>query len=380
MNFVFDLEGTLVHTDALNSWSYNFALIEAGFSPMEKKRITRKDLATNFPQLNNNQIENIIKRKQELFVSNLDKLLPNLELINTLTKLDKSQCILWTASDDEKIKKILQYLGMSGRFRELVKKTDKIDADIKKISDIFNCQIDEITIYENDLQIIKILKDSMKIGHVIEVKDIDDKILKGLELLLKNDGFLLEKNINERSITHKLGEYYQQLFPEWNVDCEFGHKVALTFLRDVGKELKSGELQDWAKKEKLEKNLDALLKKLENIQRTDIVKLPDSDTEYFLLPEVTEQEQLVTIFPDIIIHHRGKVDRLVAMEAKKKTNKNKTRRLFDVAKLYTLTQKGLYNYTVGIFLELPNKEHFLSHKCFQKSDIIPGRIIEYRSV
>jgi hypothetical protein len=42
-----------------------------------------------------------------------------------------------------------------------------------------------------------------------------------LRLLLKNDAFLLEYGANERSITHKLAEYLQQLLSSHHVDCEY---------------------------------------------------------------------------------------------------------------------------------------------------------------
>ena len=38
---------------------------------------------------------------------------------------------------------------------------------------------------------------------------------------LKAEGDLLQLNANERSITHKLAEYLQREFSDWNVDCEY---------------------------------------------------------------------------------------------------------------------------------------------------------------
>ncbi len=45
-----------------------------------------------------------------------------------------------------------------------------------------------------------------------------------VEALLKvgeKDKALLAVSANERSITHKLAEYLQTAFPEYNVDCEY---------------------------------------------------------------------------------------------------------------------------------------------------------------
>ena len=46
--------------------------------------------------------------------------------------------------------------------------------------------------------------------------------------LLKHDDHLLFNDVNERSITHKLGEHLQSLLPDFDVDCEYNrnHNVA----------------------------------------------------------------------------------------------------------------------------------------------------------
>ena len=42
-----------------------------------------------------------------------------------------------------------------------------------------------------------------------------------LSELIERDSFLFEADANERSITHKLAEYLQAQFQDWNVDCEY---------------------------------------------------------------------------------------------------------------------------------------------------------------
>lgn len=53
---------------------------------------------------------------------------------------------------------------------------------------------------------------------------VKTKIEEALRTLYKNDIFLITNSTNERAITHKLAEYIQQLFPAWNVDCEYNRK------------------------------------------------------------------------------------------------------------------------------------------------------------
>ncbi len=48
----------------------------------------------------------------------------------------------------------------------------------------------------------------------------------------KQDSFLLKNKVNERSVSHKLGEYLQQQFPDWNVDCEYNKKGDATKILD----------------------------------------------------------------------------------------------------------------------------------------------------
>ncbi|MFZ2390155.1 MAG: hypothetical protein WAW69_20360 [Polaromonas sp.] len=42
-----------------------------------------------------------------------------------------------------------------------------------------------------------------------------------LTSLLERDGYLLEIDVNERSISYRFGMYLQALLPQWDVECEF---------------------------------------------------------------------------------------------------------------------------------------------------------------
>lgn len=52
-------------------------------------------------------------------------------------------------------------------------------------------------------------------------EEIESKVKCALSMLLERDCYLLEKKANERSITHRLGIYLQEVFPKWDVDCEY---------------------------------------------------------------------------------------------------------------------------------------------------------------
>jgi len=100
------------------------------------------------------------------------------------------------------------------------------------------------------------------------------RVTMACERFLKNDGYLLERDANERSITHKFAEHLQSEFRHWHVDCEYN--------RDE--------------------------------HRTKQLVLPRRES----FPE--EDGHARTVFPDIIVHRRGTRDNLLVIEAKKSSN------------------------------------------------------------
>lgn len=129
--------------------------------------------------------------------------------------------------------------------------------------------------------------------------EIKEKIGIALQLFLHKDNQLLEYNVNERAISHKLAEYIQILFPEWDVDCEYNRRE-------------------------------------NDIKRLNRIK------------ECDEQRKTDIIYPDIIVHHRGEEDNLLVIEIK--TNGQDD--ICDRKKLQLLTQKdGEYGYDWGLYLQ-----------------------------
>lgn len=50
---------------------------------------------------------------------------------------------------------------------------------------------------------------------------VKKRIEKSLNMLIRNDLFLFEIDVHERTISHRLAVYLEQEFPSWNVDCEY---------------------------------------------------------------------------------------------------------------------------------------------------------------
>lgn len=143
-----------------------------------------------------------------------------------------------------------------------------------------------------------------------ELQDIKKKVINSIQELFMKDKILISLNVNERTITHKLAEYLQNEFSNFNVDCEYNRSF------DEIKELN-------------------LPRKLNRLKNTSDVNWDDLEAK--------------TIFPDIIIHKRNTKVNYIVIELKKWTNRSS--RMIDRIKLKAFTKEP-FNYKFGIFLEL----------------------------
>jgi hypothetical protein len=130
-----------------------------------------------------------------------------------------------------------------------------------------------------------------------------ERILLGfrqaLAKFIERDSYLLEHDVYERAITHKLAEYLQEVFVNWNVDCEYN--------RDGNEPKRVG------------------------------------------LPDVSQESTRRNIYPDIIIHQRGTNDyNLLIVEAKKSNDARLGGEDHDRNKLVAYARD--LGYRVGIFI------------------------------
>ena len=131
---------------------------------------------------------------------------------------------------------------------------------------------------------------------------VQENVKTAIKALRQRDAYLLQKDVNERSISHKLASYLQDAFTDWDVDCEYNRD------HDDPKLLK--RLQIHAEK----------------------VSPDDMHAR--------------TVFPDIVVHHRGTGDNLLVIEIKKKTNQQPD--CFDEQKLSEF--KCQLGYSYALFL------------------------------
>jgi hypothetical protein len=158
--YIYDLDNTLIYTDLLNNEAYNYALNQFGLSPiLDCERVTREIVFLRYPNLDNNQKDEIIKIKQKYFISNLHLTKINANAIKILQSQKTENCYLWTHAEIIRVKAILKHHLLTDAFKEVIY-SDKNDVinDINKICHICNCTENALTFYEDNNDILNVLK------------------------------------------------------------------------------------------------------------------------------------------------------------------------------------------------------------------------------
>jgi hypothetical protein len=153
-----------------------------------------------------------------------------------------------------------------------------------------------------------------------DLMDVRERVRRAFLQVIKNDAHLLTVDANERSITHRLGIYLQEVFPDYHVDCEYNRN---------GPE-------------------DKRLSKFEK-------------------PSSTNDRDGRTVFPDIIIHLRGTDQNMVVIEAKKSSNKQTCAGgdcTCDRCKLQTYQSE--LGYEFAFFVEFPVNDKL---RCFADAKV-----------
>ncbi|MHA1372416.1 MAG: hypothetical protein ACTSRA_22170 [Promethearchaeota archaeon] len=128
--------------------------------------------------------------------------------------------------------------------------------------------------------------------------EVEYNVEKALANFLKKDKYLLLNNLNERTISHKLAEHLQKEFSNWDVDCEYNRNI-------------------------------------DRIKKIHPEQIKSNDTN------------AVTVYPDIIIHHRNTEDNLLIIEIKKDASPADKEN--DIKKIDTFMKE--LNYTFGLFID-----------------------------
>lgn len=133
-----------------------------------------------------------------------------------------------------------------------------------------------------------------------------DKVVTALGDFYARETLLFEKDLGERTLTHRLAVAVEKQFPEWNVDCDYN---------------RLGE-------------------------RT--LRLPKASIAS------TDDDLGKSIYPDIVVHHRGIPENLLAIEVRKASNHQPPHH--DQHKLRALTDPHVwFAYQAGVYLMLGRK-------------------------
>ena len=138
-----------------------------------------------------------------------------------------------------------------------------------------------------------------------------DKVVFALGDFYARETYLLEKDLGERTLTHRLAVALERQFPEWNVDCDYN---------------RLGE-RTW------------------RLPKASIVS--------------TDDELGKSIYPDVVVHQRSIPENLLAIEVRKASNHQPPEH--DRHKLRGLTDPHLwFAYRIGVLLTLGRDQATLS--------------------
>jgi hypothetical protein len=133
-----------------------------------------------------------------------------------------------------------------------------------------------------------------------------DKLVRALGVFYVRETHLLEKDLGERTLTHRLAVHLESQFGGWDVDCDY-NRLGERRLR---------------------------------LPRGSIVS--------------TEDDIGKSVYPDIVVHRRTVPENLLAVEVRKAANHQPVEH--DQHKLRALTDPHLwFAYRIGLFLVLGKK-------------------------
>jgi hypothetical protein len=130
-----------------------------------------------------------------------------------------------------------------------------------------------------------------------------DKVVSALAEFYAQETYLLEKDLGERTLTHRLAVHLERQFEGWDIDCDY----------------------------------DRLGERTLRLPKGSIVSTDDHIGK--------------SVYPDIVVHRRAVPENLLAVEVRKASNHQPPEH--DRHKLRALTDPHLwFAYRIGIFLTL----------------------------
>jgi len=133
-----------------------------------------------------------------------------------------------------------------------------------------------------------------------------NKVVAALQEFYARETYLMEKDLGERALTHRLAVHVERQFPGWEVDCDY----------------------------------DRLGERTLRLPHGTIVS--------------TDDHLAKSVYPDIVVHQRAIPNNLLAIEVRKAANHQSVEH--DQHKLRTLTDPHLwFAYWIGVLMTLAKK-------------------------
>ena len=170
MFHIIDVDNTLIYTDILNTKGYLHALIEKGLEPLDEVlRITRDIIRQWYPNLREDEIQEIIDLKQQYVSEHVCVSQLNEPIAEVLTQQGMSRCALWTAAHPHRIQGLLNFHRVTGykTIRYSDKSAEDVVQAIQYFCDLFECDTKELCFYEDSQHVIRELQ-----RHNVTVKEV----------------------------------------------------------------------------------------------------------------------------------------------------------------------------------------------------------------
>ena len=155
----------------------------------------------------------------------------------------------------------------------------------------------------------------------ITFREIKARVKKAIQNLKESDLYLFEHNASERSIIYRFAMWLEVEFLEWCVDCEYNLSPP----------------DNWADIRARYADVEARRKEREATK--------------------SSEDEIVSFYPDIVVHQRGKKENLLVIEVRKSSVFEEIQ--FDITKLRTYRHdKNLeFKYALLIRFQNPQDDH-----------------------
>ncbi len=155
MDYIFDLDNTLIYSDYANNISYKEAIknvIGANLN-ISCPRITRNCIATQFPDLSADDMSKVIQEKERQYKKHINKTILNTALVDVLRyiKRNNMSSILLTYSAKYRAEQLLEFHGISNLFSAKYYKEDYGEkSKYKYATSVLGLKGSDIILFENE--------------------------------------------------------------------------------------------------------------------------------------------------------------------------------------------------------------------------------------